>query len=181
VLADLVMGQRSPDLDGGYFRRAADSTVYLVRGPLAELLGQAPDEWRDRRMASVPADSVVEVEVHRGRSSYRLAREAGGWRFGRGGALADSAAVRSLLGAYARLDADGFASEAQSDSARWDRPERRVRLFRADGSPLITLLADSAAGGFWTRVDSGEVVYRLESWTVDRLAPPDTTLRATPG
>ncbi|HEX6106608.1 MAG TPA: DUF4340 domain-containing protein, partial [Gemmatimonadales bacterium] len=74
VLAEVVAGKRTADLDGGYLRRAADSTVYLVRGALTELLTRRADEWRDRRMGGVLPDSVVGIEVSRGRRSYRLER-----------------------------------------------------------------------------------------------------------
>ena len=180
VLADLVAGQRSPDFDGGYLRRAADSTVYLVRGRLAELLERDPDEWRDRRMGGVAADSVTGIEVSRGRRSFRLARSGGRWSFSGARGAADSSAVADLLGAYARLEAAGFASPAQADSARFDPADRRARLLRADGSPLLTLVMDSTAGGWWARVDTAAVVYRLESWTADRLTPADSALRARP-
>jgi hypothetical protein len=178
VLADLVAGHRSPEMDGGYFRQAADSTVYLVRGRLAELVERGPDEWRDRRMGGVAADSVAGIEIRRGGRSYRLGRTGGRWSFRGGRPAADSAAVAGLLGAFARVEAAGFANAAQADSARFDPADRRVRLLRGDDSPLLTLVMDSTAGGFWARVDSGAVVYRLESWTADRLAPPDSALRA---
>jgi hypothetical protein len=180
VLADLVAGRRSPDFDGGYLRRTADSTVYLVRGRLAELLERATDDWRDRRMGGVPADSVMSIEVGRGGRSYRLARSGGRWSFAGPRPAADSAAVSDLLGGYARLEAAGFATPAQADSARFDPADRRVRLLRGDGSPLLTLVMDSTAGGFWARVDTIPVVYRLERWTGDRLAPADSGLRARP-
>ena len=179
VLADLVAGNRTPDLEGGYLRRSGDSTVYLLRGPLPGLLERGTDEWRDGRMAGVPADSVAAVEVTRGRRTYRLNRSESGWGFA-DRRSADSAAVRNLLDAYRRLEAEGFASRAQADSARFEPADRRVRLLRTDGTPLLTLALDStAAGTFWARVDTASVVYRLESWTADRLAPEAGTLRAT--
>ena len=177
VLAELVAGNRSPDLDGGYLRRPEDSTVYLWRGPLAELLERGRDEWRDRRMAAVPPDSVGTVEVSRGARSYRLTRADGRWSFAGGRPAADSSAVHRLLEGYRRVEAAGFASAAQADSARFQPADRRVRLLGADGTPLVTLAMDSTANGFWVRVDSGSVVYRIESWTADRLAPADSTLR----
>ena len=70
-----------------------------------------------------------------------------------------------------------FASAAQADSARFDPADRHVRLLRADDTPLLTRAMDSTAGGVWARVDSGGVVYRVESWAADRLAPADSTLR----
>ena len=84
----------------------------------------------------------------------------------------------SLADGGERIDAAGFASAAQADSARFDRPERRVTLLRADGAPLLRLAFDSTAEGFWVRADSGKTIYRMDAWAVDRLAPADSTLRA---
>ncbi len=177
VLADLIVGNRTPDLDGGYMRLAADSTVWLVRGGLAGILERSTDEWRDRRIGAVPADSVARIEVTRGRRSYALRKGERGWRFANGAAT-DSTAVAELLGAFGQVDAAGFASAAQADSARFSPADRRVRLDRADGTPLLTLALDSMPGGFWVRADSGGTVYRMESWAADRLTPADSVVRA---
>jgi hypothetical protein len=175
-LAELVLGQRTPDLQGGYVRRAGDSVVYLVRGPLAEALGRGSDEWRDRRMGGVVPDSVAAIELGRGKRSTRLTRDSTRWMLA-GGKAADSAAVRGLLDAYRSVEAAGFASRAQADSARFAPPDRSVRLLRADGSPLFTLLLDSIATGYWAKAGGDSTVYRIESWTVDRLMPADSVLR----
>jgi hypothetical protein len=176
ALADLVVGNRSPDLDGGYFRAPTDSSVYLVRGSLAEVLSKSSDEWRDRRIAGVMADSVARIEVSRGRGSYSVRRDGTGWKLGP--AKADSAAMAGLLDAYRQVEAAGFASPAQADSARFARPDRRATLLRADGSRLLNLAFDSTATGFWARAGDGGTVYRMDSWGVDQLTPPDSTLRA---
>ena len=175
-IADLVVGHRTPDLQGGYLRRSGDSLVVLVRGPLMEALDRQPDEWRDRRIAAVTPDSVAVIELRRGRRAVTLARDGTGWTLGRGRA-ADTAGVRGLLESYRRVEAAAFASRAQADSARFNPADRTARLLRADGTPLLALALDSTASGYWVRVDGGPEVSRLESWTADRLVPPDSTLR----
>lgn len=175
---DLIMGQRSADLDGGYFRQAGDSAVYLVRGRLAEVLGRDTDAWRDRRIAAVARDSVTRIDIRRGRRSYLLRRGEQGWTLDRGMA-ADSSAVGRLLEAYAHVEAGGFASPAQADSARFDRADRLAVLRGGGEAPLLTLAFDSTQGGFWVRADSGSTVFRLDSWSADRLTPADSTLRST--
>jgi hypothetical protein len=179
TLADLVVGHRSPDLAAGYVRRADEEPTYLVHGRLAEILSRPSDEWRDHRIAAVPAESVAAIEVSRGARRYRLARAGSGWALTPGGP-ADSARAADLLAAYRAVDASGFASPAQADSAHFGSPDRRARLLRKGGTPLLTLVFDSTAGGFWVRADTGKSVYRIESFTADRLAPPDSALRARP-
>lgn len=174
-LADIVMGQRSADLDGGYMRMANDSAVWLVRGGLAAALERGPDDWRDRRIGGVMGDSVARIDVKRGTRTYTLRRSGGKWTLGP--APADSGAVGELLGALGHVEGSGFASPAQADSAKFAPADRSVRALRADGSPLLALVFDSMSAGFWVRTDTGKVVYRLESWATDRLTPTESSLR----
>jgi hypothetical protein len=176
TLADLVVGHRTPDLSGIYLRRADQDVTYLVHGGMPAALDRSGAEWRDRRIGAVPAESIATVDVSRGKRSYTLRRSDGHWSFA-SGAAADSAAVAALLGSYRAIEATGFASDAQADSAHFDRPDRRVRLLRPDGTPLLALLFDSTSSGFWLRPDTSKTVYKVESWTADHLVPADSTLR----
>jgi hypothetical protein len=74
--------------------------------------------------------------------------------------------------------ATGFASAAEAKSAHFSSPDRRTRILRKDGTPLLTLLFDSTAAGFWVRPDTSKTIYKLESWAADRLVPEDKELRA---
>jgi hypothetical protein len=179
VLADLVLGKRSSAASGGYLRRTDQEATYLVRGRLAEVLGRQGDEWRDHRITAIPPDSVAAVEISRGGRRYLLRRDGAKWTVSPGGA-ADSSRVAELLAAYRTVDAAGFASAAQADSARFSPPDRRARLLDKSRRPLITLLFDSTAAGFWIRPDTGRTVYQVDSYTADRLAPPDSGFRLRP-
>lgn len=179
VLADFFVGKRSSDFSGGYVRRTGQEPTYLVRGRLVDVLSRTGEEWRDHQIEAVPADSIRTVEVSRGGSRYSLQRSEKGWLLSTGG-KADSARAQDLVAAYGAVDASGFATPAQADSARFARPDRRTRLLRKDGTPILTLLFDSTAAGFWVRPDTGKTIYKLESWTADRLAPAESGLRAKP-
>jgi hypothetical protein len=174
TLANLVLGKRSQDFSGGYLRRADQESTYVVRGQLIDVLNRSPDDWREHRIARIATDSVAQIEITRGRKSYALLRNEKSWKLATG-VPADSAKMGDLLTAYSSVDATGFASPAQA--AHFGQPDRRVRLLRKDGTPLLTLLFDSTAAGFWVRPDTSKTIYRIESWTADRLAPADTTLR----
>jgi hypothetical protein len=176
TLTDLVVGKRSSDFSGGYVRLVDQEPTYLVRGQLVEVLNRQSDDWRSHQIARVPADSIGRIEVSRGRKSYALRRNDKRWELA-SGVPADSAKVGELLTGYSSIEASGFATPAQMDSARFGSPDRRVRLFRRDGTALLSLFFDSTAAGFWVRPDTSKTVYRIESWTADRLAPADTTLR----
>ena len=177
-LVDLFAGHRTPDLDGGYFRKAGEAATWLLHGRLAELLARGSDEWRDRHIASAAPDSVGAIEITRGKRVYQVRKGERGWRLEPSGGVPDSAALAGLLAAYRDLQAEGFATPRQADSARFDHPDRRARLLRSAGTPLLTVAFDSTGSGFWVRVDSVPTVFRLESWSADRLTPPDSTLRS---
>lgn len=176
TVADMIMGNRGPALDGGYFRATGDSAVYLVTGDLAQALEKTSDEWREKQIAAVASDSVARIEVSRGKRSYTLRRDSTGWAFASGG-RADTSAMSALLTSYRQVQAAGFATPAQADSAQLSRPDRRTALARADGSVLLTLALDSTANGFWLRVGQDSAVYRIDTWAADQLAPADSTLK----
>jgi hypothetical protein len=177
TLADLVVGHRSRDYSGGYVRVADQERTYMVRGQLVELLERTSDDWRNHQIAKVPADSIARIEILRGARRYTVRRNGKAWELSPGGA-ADSAGVGDLLNAYSSVAATGFASAAEAKSAHFSSPDRRTRILRKDGTPLLTLLFDSTAAGFWVRPDTSKTIYKLESWAADRLVPEDKELRA---
>jgi hypothetical protein len=179
TLADLVAGKRSTDFAGGYVRRADQESTWQMPGRLVDILSRKSDEWRDRRIAAVKADSIAAIDISRGARRYTLRRNGSMWALAPGGA-ADSSRAADLASAYGSVTAEGFATNAQADSARFGKPDRKTRLLRKDGTPIVTLLFDSTKGGFWVKPDTGHTVYRIETWTADRLAPADSTVRAKP-
>jgi len=176
-LADLIVGRRAPTFSGGYVRQAQHESTYLVHGRLVDALTRPLDEWRDHRVVAVPADSVATIEISRGSRRYALHRAASGWRLSPGGP-ADSVGAAGLVTAFGALDASGFASPADAKRARFTRPERQARLLRRDGTPIVALLFDSTAAGFWVRPDTGTVIYSLDQAAADRVTPAEGALRA---
>ena len=176
-VADLIVGQRGPTFSGSYVRRTDQESTYLIRGGLVDAVTRPIEEWRDHRIAAVPADSVATVEISRGSRRYTLRRAQSGWSLSSGGRV-DSAGVAALLAGYGTVDASGFASTAEASRAGFARPERRARLLRRDGTPIVALLFDSTATGFRVRSDTGTVVSLADGAAVERLTPAESTLRA---
>jgi Domain of unknown function (DUF4340) len=175
-LLELIAGNRSPDFSGGYARLPDQERTYLVHGRLIEAATRPADDWRDHRIAAVPADSIGRVEVARGGKRYELERKGAQWSLSTGGSV-DSSRAATLLGAYKSIEAGGFATAAQADSARFNPPDRRLSLLRKDGSPLLTLLFDSTAAGMRVKSDTGKTVYTMDAFIADQLAPADSSLR----
>lgn len=182
-LLDVIIGARGSEFGSAYVRRPGDSHVYLWRGRLASLADRTADEWRDKRIAVVGPDSVTLVDVERGKERYTLTRAGKAWKLDR--AAADSGAVSRLLEKYRTVTAAGFASPAQADSARAQRPARRLTLRSARGT-LVALVFDSIPGAFWVRRTGGVApggepggVYRMNAWDVDGLTPASRSLLPT--
>ena len=175
-LLELVAGNRSPDFSGGYARLPDQERTFLVHGRLVEAATRPADDWRDHRIAAVPADSIGAVEVARGAKRYELERKGTQWSLSTGGTV-DSSRAAMLLSSYQTIEAGGFATAAQADSARFSPPDRRLRLLRKDGSPLLTLLFDSTAAGMRVKSDTGKTVYTMDAYIADQLAPADSSLR----
>lgn len=175
-LLTLVAGNRSPDFSGGYARLPDQERTYMVHGRLVEAATRPADDWRDHRIAAVPADSIGGVEIARGAKRYELERQGTHWTLSTGGPV-DSSRAAMLLAGYKTIEAGGFATAAQADSARFNPPDRRLRLVRKDGSPLLTLLFDSTAAGMRVKSDTGKTVYTMDAYVVDQLAPADSSLR----
>ena len=180
-LLDVIIGARGSEYGSAYVRRPGDSHVYLWRGRLASFADRTVDEWRDKRIAAVTPDSVVLVDVERGKDNYTLRRAGKAWTLDR--AAADSGAVTRLLEKYRTVTAAGFASPAQADSARALRPARRLTVRGARG-PLVALVFDSIPGAFWVRRTAGAasggergVLYRMNAWDVDGLTPASHSLQ----
>jgi hypothetical protein len=177
IVADLMVGKTSPDFSGGYLRPTGQERTWQVQSRLVELVTKPADDWRDHRIAGVASDQVGGVELWHGPRRTAVTRgAAGAWTLSSGGA-ADSSRVNDMVAAYREVTASGFATPAQADSARFAPADRRVRVLGKDGKPLLTLLFDSTAAGWWVKPDTGTTVYRMESYGADRLVPADSALR----
>lgn len=175
TVAELLVGSRGGSFESAYLRSPGAVAVYQVQGRLIEYVERQVDDWRDKRIVGVEPDSVSGVDVQRGKTSYNLARVDKAWTIG--GAPADSAAVAALLGQFRTLDAAGFATKAQADSANFAAPDRLIRLKAAGDRSLAVIAIDSTAGGFWVRREGNPTVFRIDSWVLNQLAPSDSTLR----
>lgn len=176
TLLDLVVGHRGPELDGFYVRRAGAPEVHLLRGRFAELLARSENDWRDRQLAAVRADSIAKVEVRRGRAQWTLSRVGASWSIGN--RPADSMRVARFLSIFSDLRATGFPDRSEGDSITFAPPERAVTLSGADGQPILALVFDStASGAFWVRPAAGGPVYRLDGRTTSLVTPEESSLR----
>lgn len=170
AIARFLLGNRGPDFEGYYVRLADANDVYLARGSWPDLASRGLDEWRDREIVRIAPDSLRGIEITLGKKSYSLEKDSVLWRLTSGQAV-DSGAAARLAEGLLDMRASGFPTQAQSDSATFLKPQRRLRLKGPGGALLLSLLMDSTATGFLVRPEEGGVVYRIDQIMMDRLTP----------
>ncbi len=181
LVAGVIFGKRGRGFNTSYVRPVDELSVYQYNGRLTSLVDRRIEDWRDKVIVQVEADSVGRVAVRRGRERFSVERVDGGWRLN-STEEADSAAVARMLERYGSVTASGFPTEAQADSVDFRRPDRAITLLGLTGDTLAALLLDSTQAGFWVRHASGGTVYKILQWAADQLVPADSTLtRAAPG
>ncbi len=170
---DLLVGSRGPNFEGFYVRRVGETAAYLLRGNFVEATIRSADDWRDRRIASIPAEAIGTVLVRRGAENYVVQPRGAGWTVG--GAAGDSTAVARYLKLFGDVRASGFPDPSQLGAMQFDPPELEVVVRDRGGRDLERLALAPTEGGFWVRTAAG-VVYRLDSSAGGRIAPPAQAL-----
>jgi hypothetical protein len=168
------IGKRGSDYASVYLRREGDDNVYEVRGRLGEAADRRLEDWRDKRILALAADSIGSVEIRRGRTVLRATRGDSGWKLG--SAPADSGAVADWLGKLASLSATGFGGPQAADSARRSTSHSSIAILNRAGQALARLTLDSIASGFLVRRQDDSILYRLDTWTAGQIMPADTLL-----
>lgn len=172
---DLWVGSRGPDFEGFYIRRAGEAPVYLLRGAFAEGMMAPLEQWRDREVTQLPADSIGSIEVTRGRQAWTLDRQGAGWHLSTG--PADSLKAERFVALFGDVRAVGFP-EAGAPAPDFSGTERRVRVRDRSGKELLGLELDSIpSGSFWARRASDSVVFRIEGRVAEVLAPDAASLK----
>lgn len=176
LVAAVIFGKRGRGFNTSYVRPVGELSVYQYKGRLTSLVDRRIEDWRDKVIVQVEADSVGRVAARRGHERFSLQRVDDGWRLN-STEEADSGAVARMLDRYGSVTASGFPTEAQADAVDFRRPDRAITLLGLTGDTLAALLLDSTQAGFWVRHASGGTVYKILQWTADQLVPADSTLR----
>jgi hypothetical protein len=173
-----IVGARGSDYQSVYLRRPGDPHVYLWRGTLAGMADRRPDDWRDKRIATLEPDSITALDVERGKDRYALQRAGKAWLLN--GRATDTMAVHRYLDRLKSIAAAGFATPKDLDSTKALRPQRRLDV-RGSHGLLLSLTFDSTPTGFVVRHQGavggeGATVYRMNTWDVDAVTPASRSL-----
>lgn len=179
--ARFFVGKRGSQFQSIYVREPDSDEVYLLRTRLANLTGRDVDGWRNRTITQLDPVAIHGIGVVGPGRDYELERAEAGWVF-TDGMAADSAVVQRMLERFRGLQSSGFASEEELEEADFERPDLTISLTGVQGEPLTTLVLDSLEQDFLLRVREGAgSVFKLARWTVQQIAPADSTLRVSAG
>ncbi len=174
---ELIIGTHASGAQSAYLRRPGDAHVYLRRGRLGSVLDRTVDGWRDKRIAVLAHDSIVALDVVRGKDRYAVRRAGARWTMN--GQATDSAALARYLDRLTTIAASAFATPVALDSVK-ARAVRRLTVRGAHGV-LLTLAFDSLSSGFLVHHvagagGEGATAYLMTFWDVDGLTPASRSL-----
>jgi hypothetical protein len=104
--AGLVIGKPGPSYGDVYVRSVHSNEVFLIDGAISRSAGKSLNDWRDRTIASIPRESIKEIQFQYGDTTFAVSWRDSIWLVG--GKPANEAAVNSLLGSLSQLQADNF-------------------------------------------------------------------------
>jgi hypothetical protein len=137
VLADGIFGKQAEDATHIYFRYADQPAVYLARGLLRGELGGADlTGWRNHALVSMSEDQIQTVHIQTQGDQALLQKSSETWTVN--GAPADTAKVKTWLGAAAHLLADDFAAPASTTAPKAADLRAAVIMIK-DANSSVTL------------------------------------------
>ena len=175
------LGKRDMRGAGYFVRTAGADAVFRLDSPACGYLSRERDGWRPRTLASVDTAQVSEIVLQRDGTETVLQRSGSGWIAGE--AVADSAAMENILRLLANLSLTAFTSEEEAAAADFSQPQASIDVFYATEEAVtentlalsLLLIEDEERGDWLVRHAAGSEVYRLATFTVNRLLPENLT------
>jgi len=194
--ATVSLGNEVPAKSGSRYARIGDTgPVYIVPQWTVQRLFPTLGTLLDVRILQVPQEEVARLTLQEEGESWSLERHApeastagnpaestATWQFvGNPDATVDAAAVTSLLGATAQLNADDLPANLPSQTGL-DRPRLRVILTLRDGRTERLLLGQAVeqdSKGYYASRGDGAEVFIVPTITNQTLT--DAVAKLKPG
>jgi hypothetical protein len=174
----LLVGKVGPRFATVYVRLPDEDAVHLLEGDLRTPLTRSFDDWRNKRILAADTAAVARVAVERDGRRYEITRADSTWTLS-SGEMVDPGRVTTILMELATLRATGFLEEGDSLAAT--PLAVAVAALDASGDSLAVLEIGGTGSEHWARARGNPVLYRLPSWTLDRVAPPREELMGATG
>jgi hypothetical protein len=164
----LLVGKQGPRFGTGYGRFPGEDQVFVIEGDLRAHAQRRLDDWRDKEVVSVDTSLVVRIEVERDGTDYALVRGDSLWLLEDGG-QADQAQVRNILAELSSMQSSGFLIE--TDSLYALPQDGATRAYADSGEVLAEITIGSGEGERWARRAGSEIVHRVSTFRIGRIAP----------
>ena len=164
----MLVGDTGPRSSTTYVKLPDEDEVYILEGDLRTHVRRLPNEWRSKRVVGIDTAAVTRVEIQRDTDEYALVRGDSLWTFD-DGSEASSSAVNGVMSELASLLAVGFLEEG--DSLEVMDQGGVTTAYDQSGNVLALVTIGTGDSDRWARSSGDEVIYRIGSYRVDRIAP----------
>lgn len=167
TIDDVIVGKNGPDLGSSYLRRSGSDEVVLVRRPLTGVFSPLAENWREKRLWSLPADDIVGIALKAKDGAFSAVKRDGTWKSPEDqGQAIDQEAMQNAIGNLIDMRADGFAEESAGD----EEVMLTLSLTRQTGKPLeLTVYEKDASGSYPARLSGADENYLLSAQTVQSI------------
>ena len=168
VIKTILVGDAGPRVSTTYVRLPDEDEVYILEGDLRTHVRRLPNEWRSKRVVGIDTAAVTRIEIQRDAEAYTLVRADSLWTF-ENGSETSSSAVNGVMSELASLLAVGFLEEG--DSLEVMDQGGVTTAYDESGNVLALVTIGTGDSDRWARSTGDEVIYRIGSYRVDRIAP----------
>lgn len=166
MTADLYLGKTAPDGVHLYVRKPDSDEIYTATGggALAAFRTRSLSDLRDRSILDLDVTQIDSLEINDAGSVYTIARtDTMAWsiRLGSGSYKpADRAVTESVIQAYAKMRATGFADD--TTVINWDKPIMMARSWELGGAAKkLEFQAGADGKTYWVRREGSPHVYKV--------------------
>lgn len=168
--AGLVIGKPGPSYGDVYARSVRSNEVFLIDGEISRSAGKALKDWRDRTIASIPRESIKEIQFQYGDTTFVLSWRDSIWLIG--GKPANEVAVKSLLGSLSQLQADDFLDAIPAQSF--------LKATLTFAGLHLRFLQTKESETFIVQSSSSAQLFELQSWHGQQLLKRKKDLMKAP-
>jgi hypothetical protein len=161
----VVVGKSTADWTHTFVRHADRDEVYRADGVLAYNFNRRADDWRDKAVLALEPARIqrIALEYPKDGDSVALVRaDSTHWSVQSGGGAAspaDSATAARVVAGVAKLNAVGFATEAEAAGLDWAAPEFRLRVEAGPSGARTVTFAGADEAKLLARVDGSETIF----------------------
>ena len=164
----MLVGEAGPRFSTTYVRLPDEDEVYVLEGDLRTHVRRLPNEWRSKIVVRIDTTAVARVEIQRDADEYVLVRGDSVWTF-ENGSETSSTTMTGVMSELASLLAVGFL-EAGDSLVAMDQGGVTT-AYDESGNILAEVMIGSGESDRWARSAGDEVIYRIGSYRVERIAP----------